>query len=32
MRTGRFRAFDQETGEVLWESNLGSAVTSFPIS
>ncbi len=29
---GRFRAFDQETGEVLWEINLGSAVTSFPIS
>ena len=29
---GRFRAFDQETGEVLWEVNLGSAVTSFPIS
>ena len=29
---GRFRAFDQETGEVLWEINLGSAVTGFPIS
>ncbi len=27
---GRFRAFDQETGKVLWEINLGSAVTSFP--
>ncbi|MBM62028.1 MAG: ATP-binding protein [Acidobacteria bacterium] len=29
---GRFRAFDQETGEVLWEINLGSPVTGFPIS
>ena len=29
---GRFHAFDQETGEVLWEINLGSAVTGFPIS
>jgi alcohol dehydrogenase (cytochrome c) len=29
---GRFRAFDQETGEVLWEINLGSAITGFPIS
>ena len=29
---GRFRAFDDETGEVLWEINLGSAVTGFPIS
>ena len=29
---GRFRAFDLDTGEVLWEINLGSAVTSFPIS
>ena len=29
---GRFRAFDQDTGEVLWEINLGSAVTGFPIS
>ena len=29
---GRFRAFDQETGEVLWEINLGSAVTGFPIT
>ena len=30
--SGRFKAWDQETGEVLWEINLGSAVTSFPIS
>ena len=29
---GRFKAWDQETGEVLWEINLGSAVTGFPIS
>jgi alcohol dehydrogenase (cytochrome c) len=29
---GRFYAFDQETGEVLWEINLGSPVTGFPIS
>ena len=29
---GRFRAFDQETGEVLWEINLGSPLTGFPIS
>ena len=29
---GRFRAFDQETGEVLWEVNLGSPVSGFPIT
>ena len=29
---GRFRAFDQETGKVLWETNLGSAVTGYPIT
>ena len=29
---GRFRAFDQETGEVLWEINLGSPVSGFPIA
>jgi hypothetical protein len=29
---GRFRAFDHETGEVLWEISLGSAVSGFPIS
>ncbi len=28
---GRFRAFDHETGAVLWEINLGSAVTGYPI-
>lgn len=27
---GRFRAMDQETGEVLWEVNLGSPVTGYP--
>jgi len=27
---GRFRAFDQVTGKVLWETNLGSAVTGYP--
>ena len=27
---GRFRAFDQRTGEVLWEVNLGSQVSGFP--
>ena len=29
---GRFRAFDHDTGEVLWEINLGSQVTGFPIT
>ena len=29
---GRFRALDDETGEVLWEINLGSSVSGFPIS
>jgi PQQ-dependent dehydrogenase (methanol/ethanol family) len=29
---GRFRAFDQDTGAVLWEVNLGAAVTGYPIS
>ena len=29
---GRFRAFDQENGDVLWEINLGSPVTGFPIT
>ncbi len=29
---GRFRALHQETGEVLWEINLGTPVTGFPIS
>ena len=29
---GRFKAFDQGTGEVLWEINLGSPVMGFPVS
>ena len=29
---GRFHAFDQQTGEVLWEINLGSPVAGYPIS
>ena len=29
---GRFRAFDQVTGDILWEINLGSPVSGFPIS
>jgi alcohol dehydrogenase (cytochrome c) len=29
---GRFRAFDQDTGTVLWEVNLGAAVTGYPIT
>ena len=29
---GRFRAFDQQTGEVLWEINLGSPITGFPVT
>jgi alcohol dehydrogenase (cytochrome c) len=29
---GRFRAFDQESGRVLWEVNLGSAVTGYPMT
>jgi PQQ-dependent dehydrogenase (methanol/ethanol family) len=27
---GRFRAYDQRTGEVLWEINLGAAVNGYP--
>ena len=29
---GRFRAFDHETGEILWEINLGSPVSGFPMT
>jgi alcohol dehydrogenase (cytochrome c) len=29
---GRFRAFDQRTGAVLWETNLGSPVSGYPIA
>lgn len=31
-QTGRFRAFDLATGRVLWEVNLGSPVTGYPVS
>src|SRR5207237_2117270 len=29
---GHFRAFDQNTGAVLWDINLGSPVTGYPIT
>ena len=29
---GRFRAFDDRTGEILWEINLGSPISGFPIT
>ena len=29
---GRFRALDDRTGKVLWETNLGAPVSGFPIS
>ena len=29
---GRFRALDQDSGRVLWEMNLGSAVTGYPVT
>jgi alcohol dehydrogenase (cytochrome c) len=29
---GRFRAFDDRTGEILWEINLGSPVVGYPIT
>ena len=29
---GSFRALDQDTGKVLWEVNLGSPVTGYPIT
>ena len=29
---GRFRAFDQQTGKVLWEVNLGSPISGYPVS
>jgi len=30
--TGHFRALDQDTGKVLWDVNLGSQVTGYPIT
>ena len=29
---GRFRAYDQRSGEQLWEVNLGSPVNGYPVS
>ena len=29
---GNFRAFDQDSGKVLWEMNLGSPVNGFPVT
>ena len=29
---GRFRAFNQDSGKVLWEVNLGAPVTGYPVS
>jgi alcohol dehydrogenase (cytochrome c) len=29
---GRFRAFDDRDGDILWEVNLGSAVTGYPVT
>lgn len=30
--SGRFRAYDQETGNVLWEVNLGAPVNGYPVT
>jgi PQQ-dependent dehydrogenase (methanol/ethanol family) len=30
--SGRFRAFDQDSGKILWETNLGAPVTGYPIT
>ena len=30
--SGRFRAFDQKNGKVLWETNLGAPVTGYPVT
>ena len=29
---GRFRAFDDKSGKILWETNLGSPVSGFPVT
>ena len=29
---GRFRAFDDRTGKILWEQNLGAPVSGFPVT
>lgn len=30
--SGRFRAFDQDSGKILWETNLGAPVTGYPMT
>ena len=30
--SGRFRAFDERSGRVLWETNLGAPVSGYPIT
>jgi PQQ-dependent dehydrogenase (methanol/ethanol family) len=30
--SGRFMAFDEKTGKILWETNLGSPVSGYPVS
>jgi len=30
--SGHFRAFDQDSGKILWETNLGAPVTGYPIT
>ena len=30
--SGRFRAFDQKNGKVLWETNLGAPVSGYPVT
>ena len=30
--SGRFRAFDHDSGKILWETNLGAPVTGYPIT
>jgi PQQ-dependent dehydrogenase (methanol/ethanol family) len=29
---GRFRAFDERTGKILWETNLGAPVSGYPVT
>jgi alcohol dehydrogenase (cytochrome c) len=29
---GRFRAYDDKSGKILWEVNLGAPVSGFPVS
>ena len=31
-RRGQFKAYDDKTGKVLWEADLGSPVSGFPIT